>query len=244
MFPTSAIARFFSVLLMGLACATGSMAASCFSPPAGMLGWWPGDGDASDLVHTNGGSLLGGATANTVGMVGSAFLFDGTNAYVQVPDVPLLRPTNLTVEAWVRFDSLDSPGNATAGMQYIVFRQNTSSVGFEGFTLTKARSAPGDHFSFQVTSATGQSAAASSTTLISTGLWYHVAGVRGSNFIQIFVNGHLEAQLAVSFAQVYGDHPLLFGTTGVSYWDRKFKGALDEVALYDHALSTNEIASL
>ena len=78
---------------------------SCVLPPPGLIGWWPGDGNANDIAGTNNGTLQGGATANAAGMVAQAFSFDGTNNYVQIPDSPALRPTNLTIEAWVRFSS-------------------------------------------------------------------------------------------------------------------------------------------
>ena len=82
------------------------------------------------------------------------------------------------------------------------------------------------------------------STTIQTGVWYHVAGVRGSNYLQLYVNGQLMGQASVSFAQDYGNFPLYFGTSGQSYWDRKFSGLLDEVSLYNRALSSNEIAAI
>src|SRR5438105_11081763 len=95
-------------------------AAACFPAPAGMVGWWPGDGDADDIVSANNGSLQGGASASAVGVASSAFSFDGTNGYVQIADSPLFHLTNLTLEAWVRFNSLDSAGSvgSPAGEQY------------------------------------------------------------------------------------------------------------------------------
>ena len=108
------------------------------------------------LSGTNNGTLQGGATASAVGVVGSAFSFDGTNGYVQIPDSPALKPTNLTVEAWVRFASLNSSvSGAPAGEQYIVFKQNSRSSNFEGYYLGKIRISGQDHFTFQVTSASG-----------------------------------------------------------------------------------------
>jgi hypothetical protein len=44
--------------------------------------------------------LQGGATF-AAGKVGLGFRLDGTNGYVQIPDSDALKPTNVTVEAWV-----------------------------------------------------------------------------------------------------------------------------------------------
>ena len=219
-------------------------AAGCLPAPVGLAGWWPGDGNANDIAGTNNGTLQGGATANAVGFVGSAFSFDGTNSYVQIPNAPALRPTNLTIEAWVLFTSLDSGGNGPpAGQQYIVFKQNSLASPFEGYTLFKDRIAGGDVLTFTVSSALGQIAELQSTTRVTAGVWYHVAGVRGSNYLQLYINGQLQGQTSVGFAQDYGNTPLYFGTSGQSYWDRKFKGLLDEVSLYNRALSSDEIAA-
>ena len=87
---------------------------NCFPPPAGLVGWWPGDGNANDIAGTNTGALQGGATADAIGVAGSAFSFDGTNGYVQIPDAPALKPANLTLEGWVLFSGLDS---ALSGMR-------------------------------------------------------------------------------------------------------------------------------
>src|SRR4029077_15464141 len=127
---------------------------SCSSAPSGLIGWWPGDGNASTLVGTNNGTVQGGATASAVGEVGNAFSFDGTNSFVQIADSTVLHPTNLTIEAWVRFTGLDSQGSggSPAGDQYIVFKQNTRSGDFEGFDLSKTRTGGNDVFRFLVTS--------------------------------------------------------------------------------------------
>src|SRR5204862_589831 len=93
-------------------------------------------------------------------------------------------------------------------------------------------------------SAAGATVDIEGTTFISTNVWYHVAGVRGSNFLQLYVNSQLEAQATVSFPQDYGTQPLFFGTSGSASWDHKLNGSLDEVSLYNRALSSNEISSV
>jgi hypothetical protein len=71
-----------------------------------------------------------------------------------------------------------------------------------------------------------------------------VAGVRGTNFVQLYVNGQLAGQASITFAQNYGTTPLYLGTSGQSYWDHKLKGWLDEASLYNRALSAGEIAAI
>src|SRR3954471_1042177 len=143
-----------------------ALAATCSPAPTNIVGWWPGDANANDLMGSNNGTLQGGATATAAGMVASAFAFDGTNSFIKVPDSLLLRPTNLTVEAWVRFSALDSAGSggSPAGDQYIVFHQNTRSTDFEGFDLSKTRVGSSDVFRFLISSASGQTAEIHSTT--------------------------------------------------------------------------------
>ncbi|MEK7782159.1 MAG: immunoglobulin domain-containing protein, partial [Verrucomicrobiota bacterium] len=224
---------------------SGSAHADCLPNPSGLIGWWPGDGNANNLLGTNNGTLQGGATASAAGLVGNNFTFDGTNNYVQIPNSPILQPTNLTIEAWIKFSGLDSAGTGpAAGVQNIIFKQNTQSSSFEGFDLGKTRVSGSDYFRFIVSSGSGQSATIRSSTTISTGVWYHVAAVRGPNFTQLYINGILERQTNVAFAQNYGTQPLYFGTTGQSYWDRRFKGNLDEVSLYNRALGSNEITAI
>ncbi|HEX5221480.1 MAG TPA: immunoglobulin domain-containing protein [Verrucomicrobiae bacterium] len=242
--PTRAI---FWALGFSLSFGTGEQArlwAQCVPNVSGLVGWWPGDGNASNILGTNNGTLSGGATANAAGVVGSAFNFDGTNNFVQVPDAVILKPTNFTIEGWVRFTGLDTPGTAAVGRQYLIFKQNAFSSNFEGFDLSKVRIAGSDRFVFRVSTSGGQSAAVYSTTLIATGVWYHLAAVRGANLLEIYLNGQLQSQTNVAFAQSYGTQPLFFGSSGQASFDRKFRGTLDEVTLYNRPLAANEIAAI
>src|SRR5436190_13530735 len=83
----AAVAKLVAVLLfLSYTSAFRASAASCFSAPTNIAAWWPGDGNANDIAGTNNAALQGGATAAAAGMVGSAFTFDGTNGFVQVPN--------------------------------------------------------------------------------------------------------------------------------------------------------------
>ncbi len=237
------------LLVAGLLLPVSAPSQTCDPVADGVISWWPGEGNVNDIYGTNNGTLQGGATADTPGVVGTAFLFDGTNGYVSIPDAPALHPTNLTIEAWFRCDLLDTPTTTSyPGQQYIIFHQNYSFGNFEGFDLAKDRHPPfigtNDTWCFEVTSAVGDNVFVESQVIVKTNEWYHVAGVRGSNFIQLYVNGVFQGQSNVDFPVGYGNFPLYFATTGQSYYDHKYAGAIDEPALYNRALSGDEIRAI
>lgn len=84
------------------------------TPAAGLVSWWPLDGDANDVVGTNHGTLYGGATFAT-GLADQAVSLDGVDDFVMVPDSPSLSfgANDFTVALWVNF-------NTTVGEQVLI----------------------------------------------------------------------------------------------------------------------------
>jgi hypothetical protein len=75
-------------------------------PPVGLVGWWPGDGNARDVVDGNHGTLYHGTTF-APGLVGQAFRFDGVDDIVLAyPGTGINNLQQLTIEAWVRLEVL------------------------------------------------------------------------------------------------------------------------------------------
>ena len=75
---------------------------SCTQLPAGLVSWWPGDGNANDVKGTNHGTMQTGVTFS-IGMAGEAFSFDGTSA-VEIPSSSTLKlgAGDLTIDAWIK----------------------------------------------------------------------------------------------------------------------------------------------
>ena len=74
---------------------------SCMPPPSGMVGWWPGDGNANDIIGGNSGALVGGVSF-VPGEVGQAFSVDGSTGYVQIPGGSPVQPASaISIAAWV-----------------------------------------------------------------------------------------------------------------------------------------------
>lgn len=74
----------------------------CTPPPAGLVSWWPRDGNTEDIHDGNSGTAVGGQFV--AGKVGLAFKSNGPGSLVRVNDAPNLDVTNFTIDAWVRVD--------------------------------------------------------------------------------------------------------------------------------------------
>ena len=206
---------------------------SCVSPPSGLVGWWPGEGNANDIAGTNNGALSGGASFAS-GEVGQAFSFDGVNGSVVVPDSSSLRLTNqLTIEAWINM-------RAANAAQSIVSKvggsggNNGYSVSLVENTLQGLFNSPGGSWpQFAVTSA----------SLVVAGVWNHVALTYDQSAMKLYFNGVPVA------TNVIGPHPINTSSSNlrISGDDNLhvyFDGLIDEPAIYNRALSASEIAAI
>lgn len=218
----------------------------CSPAPPGLVGWWKGEGNANDSAGMNNGSLSASGATYATGEVGQGFRFDGTDGYVQIPDSDALKPANVTCEAWVWLD----PGlPSNNGAEQIVFKKNTWSAWFEGYSLAKTTIDNGDGtysdcFQFCV-SRYGNQVAINSQTIAQRGVWYHVAATYDGNQSKLYVNGVLEASATPGFALDYDTTPIFIGTTGTwAPYLSMFGGIIDEVSIYNRALSSNEIAAI
>jgi Concanavalin A-like lectin/glucanases superfamily/Immunoglobulin domain len=214
----------------------------CVPPPLNLVSWWRAEGNANDSVGTNHGTLVAGITF-TGGKVGQAFHLDGTDQYVQIADSPSLKPANVSVEAWVKLDTLVTPGANIPGQQIIVFKKNTRSGNFEGYTLLKDRVSGQDCFSFAIASAGGLQVHALSSTIPQVGTWYHLVGTYDGATVRLYVNGVMEGNAYAGFPLDYGTRPVFFGRTG-EFWVANFGGSMDEVSIYNRALTADEIQAL
>jgi hypothetical protein len=213
-----------------------------------MVGWWPGNGNANDAVAGNNGQLAGDA-AFTPAVAGQGFKLDGFGDYVEIPDSPALKPAHMSVEAWVRFDSLDTPivsQFGALGLQYIVFKKNSRIFNFEAYALRKQRVGGIDRLAFSVADVNGSGGTnvAYSTTQVIVGEFYHVVGTYDGSYARLYINGALEGESAVSVTVDYGTRPVFIGTSGETVFDGKLNGVVDEASIYNRALGAPEIAAL
>ena len=242
------------ITIVGLAVVAGITAAWFFllKPKTkhpllpGLVASWPADGNANGVGGTCNGELSASGVTFVPGKVGMGFQFDGTNGYVKIPDASALKPANVTAEAWVWLDPSTPPDH---GGEAIIFKKNTWSAFFEGYSLIKDQVDNGDgthtdRFGF-VISNHGQQVILHSTTVPQRGVWYHVAGTYDGNKSTLWINGVAEASATPGFALDYDTTPVYIGTSGTwAPYLSMFVGIISEPSIYNRALSAGEIKKI
>jgi hypothetical protein len=182
----------------------------------------------ADAVGSRDGTLTGGA-AWTTGNPGSAVQFNGSTSTVDTGASVLDTASNYSVAAWVKLDSLggfasavsqDGPGNSAFFLQY---------------------SGADNRFAFSFAGVRALAPAAPET-----GRWYHLVGVRDvvAGSLTLYVDGQPAGTAYSCDGGPGGGNTVIgrakFNGNPVDYW----RGAIDQVHLFDRALPASEVAQL
>jgi len=153
--------------------------------------------------------------------------FDGVNDYVDCGNDASLNPTEaITVEVWAKFDVADAEETSYIP---IIKRDNT-------FLLRKDEESNGK-ISFFIYDGTNWEPRANSYVQPNFGVWYHVVGTYDRQHIKIYVNGKLSGLSDRTNAIQSSE-----SNTVVGFWNNKyFQGLIDEVRIYNRALSVEEV---
>ncbi len=218
-----------SLLMSGVLLALRPASAQCVPPPSGLVAWWPGDGNALDIVAGHDGYYTNGVSFVS-GTVGQAFNFVNANAAVMLTNTSNLRLQNFTIECWIKRGSTNvvNPGPQTYDADIFGFGANGFSFAMQTdghLFLTKVN----------VSNITG-------TPVVRDLNWHHVAVTTTGGNVVFYVDG--VAYPAGFYAPTYQfTTPAAVGAAG-DYRDHTFWGAIDEVSVYNRALSSTEIASI
>jgi Concanavalin A-like lectin/glucanases superfamily len=227
----------------------------CVPSPPGLVGWWPGDGSASDVVSGRVATLHGDATFGP-GLVGQAFMLDGTGDFVSVPDDPALNvgTGDFTVAWWAMFD-------ATEGESVLLEKWIQGSLQGEdvaGWTVTMSeRPLEGTVVDTTFTlETTGGFSVETPALRVDQRTWIHFAVRRRRDTFELLINGEVVASKAAPKGVVIDlDSPasLKFGHRGDpedtpgSIDDRGLflDGRIDEARLFvGRALSNNQVGTI
>ncbi len=235
-----------------------AVAQTCVQPPSDLIGWWPGDGNANDIAGTNYGTLVGNPTF-TPDMVGQAFSLDGIDDFVEIPDASALDvPGSLTVDAWIRLNTLPGVGSVNIVSKEDIFLNGDARFGDPGLSVNYNFHVLGDRLFFSLTfdapagfiGCDAGGCFVRGVTVLEAGVDYHVAGVYddGTKTLSVYLNGILDgtATFSTTGKPRTNDQPIRIGRRhAVPFGDNtEFPGQIDEVELFNRALTGDEILAI
>jgi hypothetical protein len=219
--------HYLRLLLLFLACALPARG------QVGLVAAFPcneGSGTTiSDVTATHHLGTLNGAGWTASGKYGAGLTFNGSSSWVTIPDHPSLDlTTGATLMAWVYPTLLGS-------YRTVIMKE---TVGGAAYYLY---SGPGDLAMGGGGFAGGTYHETSGGVVLPLNAWTHLATTYDGANIRVYRNGVLVATLANTGSFDQSNSPLRLG--GNSTWSEWWQGRIDEVRVYNRALSAAEIVT-
>lgn len=163
----------------------------------------------------------------------SAFTFDGTQNYLEVPSAPLLDSvgSSITITSWVKLNELPSqisdswdPVFDSDEDVYVLYSDKGSN-----------------EFRFKISTTNGAQRPGIPESLLSTDTWCLVAGVYDGQNAKVYINGQLADQHTIT-GTIKTNQKAFIAKNGTS--DQYLNGQIGETRIYNYALSVDSLLSL
>ena len=224
----------------------GNSQVPSYIPTNGLMAWYPFNGNANDESGNGNNGIVHGATLTTDknGASNKAYSFNGTSNYIEVANAASLNPSAISMNVWIKPLSNDlciidkeNPTNGTE-LSYRICHRDNWSGNSNGLTTAWGIN--------QCNTVNASSVSGSPANAIPNNQWSMITVIIGANGIcSQYYNGQLLfVDTGTSFHSCNSATSLLrFGThwTGEPEW---FNGTIDDIGLWNRALSTQEIKDL
>jgi len=223
-------------LALALCVAAGAAGADLTN---GLVGYWPLDGNGDDASgNGNQGTVVGNVTpvADRFGTPNSAMNFpNNRNIYIDLGQPPsLLIKGAMSVTAWVRAETLSQTGRIIAKQGPKTARSWGLNLEVEGHARFDIGVNPTDRFR-----------ADSDVLTFGPTEWWHLAGVfRPGVSVDLYVNGELAKSEATSLTTQWIENGLPVNIGRRPEPGTPWNGDIDEVRMYNRALSDAEVMSV
>ena len=205
-----------------------------YVPTNGLVGWWPFNGNANDESGNGNNGTVNGATLTTdrFGNNGRSYSFDGVNDFIGIPSI--INSPTFTISLWYYTTIVPSLG------QQLMYYQGTREIQISRNELFIGAGVKLSNDNYYFTPAN------SVATSIVTNNWQHLVAtyIRGDK-LRFYINGtnvdSSEISPNLDF-WIGGNNNASFGAYNQSglFYD----GTLDDIAIYNRALTPQEITAL
>jgi hypothetical protein len=207
----------------------------------GLVAYYPFNGNANDASgNDNHGNAFGAVlTADIFGNPNSAYYFDGIDDYIEIPnDISLnFGIEDFAISLWLKYPS-QAGGNYDYSTVFI--KAENPNNPYEGITLFVDYRTPGvacfrttyDYEMF------------SNSNNLNNDAWRHFVLVRQNGILKIFINGSLDNSQNLPITNVSNNANIFLGRNHIYPTHQNFLGKMDNVRIYNRALSDAEIQEL
>lgn len=208
----------------------------------GLVGYWPFDGDAKDYSgNGNHGSTHGvSLTSDRHGNASSAYHFDGSD-YISASASSSLNDISsaITIAAWIKptaWDNHNENGDNLSEWIPVLQKGNEDRIQFQ---FMHARVGTTGWVRVDVS----QEASIENARMPTIGVWQFVALTLSSGYLKYYRNGALSDSQYVGITLSRNSDPLFIG---MDPWNVReyFTGNIDEISIYNRALTDSEIHAL
>jgi chitinase len=224
---------------------TPIISAATITPQNGLVGWWKLDGNAIDSSSYGNNGTVTGATLTTdrKGQANKAYSFNGSNNYIKTGNGASLNITGtITLSGWVKLNM------TSASYQLFGKGRGLGTAGTDkGYAVSW--SGTNKQIYWDVYDADSRVVVAGTGAVISDNNWHHIVatwdGTTNANGYKIYIDGVLKTQMgSVAISSIKSSpYPFVVGATS-DYQDRPANGLIDDVRVYNRALSPTEITAL
>jgi len=203
--------------------------------PGSMVLHLPFNGHANDASGTGNDATVHGAplTTDRNGNAGSAYEFDGSDDYMTIAQDPTLNVDHVTLAAWINLDSYKDD-------QRIITKETGDSWPYSSYSLLISDTDE-QYLQFRIGIGSDRYMV-TSPDVVSLNTWQHVAATYDGSALRLYINGEEVASESVSGVIADTDNPLYIGNS--QFFDRVLDGKLDDVKVYNRALSATEVSGL
>lgn len=207
----------------------------------GLVGYWTFDEGTGTTAkdwsgHNNTGTWSGSGTHWASGKFGGAGLFNGSSDYLDIPSSTILDFDNVdfSISFWINTSNV----SVTAGF---IEKNPAADAGRSNYALWQ--NSGGSVYFYVGNGTAGQYGSLKATPVITQGTWLNFVAVfkAASDTMEIYENGYLNGQVTTTINPMAVPGILRIGKLDSIYY---FNGYLDDVRIYNRALSTSEIQAI
>ncbi|MDI9576995.1 MAG: LamG domain-containing protein [Thermoproteota archaeon] len=219
----------------------------------GLVGYWKFDenqgANAFDSSsYANNGAILGATW--TQGKYSAALNFDGNNDYVSIPDSNSLRVQSFSLVSWVNlserpYQIVEGAHHHSAIINKINFKDNTGTTGYK--IQFEHPTSDNDHLVITIGDGAAQRFLIDYNSIndLTINQWHQIIGTWNGNTASIYIDGQLKSSISTnSYTIVHDSTALTIGAEPPVGVRCDFKGKIDQVMVYNRALSSQEIIDL